>query len=72
MLHPSGFRPQEMVLAAGAVLAIAAAGVQGAMVGSAVRRLPDPAAEAKIARGQKIAGVLLLLTLACMMAARHV
>ncbi|MGZ3273159.1 MAG: hypothetical protein ACXU82_11720 [Caulobacteraceae bacterium] len=72
MLHPAGFRPQEMVLAAGAVLAIAAAGVQGALVGGQVRRMPDPAAEAKVVRGQKIAAVLLVLALACMMAARHV
>ena len=72
MLHPGGMRPQEMVLAAGAVLAIAAAGVQGALVGGSVRRLPDPAAEAKVVRGQKIAGVLLAVALACMLTARHV
>ena len=72
MLHPGGMRPQEMVLAAGAVLAIAAAGVQGALVGGSVRRLPDPTAEAKVVRGQKIAGVLLALALACMLTARHV
>lgn len=72
MLHPYGFRPQEMVLAAGAVLAIAAAGAQGAMVGGGLRRLPDPGAEARIARGQKTAAVLLALALACMLAARHV
>jgi hypothetical protein len=72
MLHPAGFRPQEMVLAAGAVLAVAAAGVQGAMVGGNARRLPEPAAEAKVVRGQKIAGVLLLLALACMLTAKHV
>jgi hypothetical protein len=72
MLHPGGFRAPEMVLAVGAVLAIAAAGVQGAMVGGNVRRLPDGAAAAKVVLGQKIAGVLLLLALACMLAARHV
>ena len=69
MLHPFGFGRPEMVLAAGAVLAIAAAGVQGAMVGGQVRRLPDAAAGAKVARGQKIAAVLLVMTLACMMIA---
>ena len=72
MLHPYGFGRPEMVLAAGAVLAIAAAGVQGAMVGGPARRLPDPAAEARIVRGQKIATVLLVLALACMMIARRV
>jgi hypothetical protein len=72
LLHPYGFGRPEMVLAAGAVLAIAAAGVQGAMVGGGARRLPDPAAEARIVRGQKIAGGLLVLALACMFAARHV
>jgi hypothetical protein len=72
MLHPGGFGRPEMVLAAGAVLAIAAAGVQGALVGGNARRLPDPAAEAKVVRGQKIAGVLLTLALACMLIARHV
>ena len=72
ILHPGGFGRQEMVLAAGAVLAIAAAGVQGAMVGGPVRRLPDADAGAKILRGQKIAAVLLALALACMMIAHHV
>jgi hypothetical protein len=72
MLHPYGFRAPEMLLAAGAVLAIAAAGVQGAMVGGQVRRLPDPAAEAKIARGQRVAAVLLAVALACMLIAAHV
>ena len=72
ILHPAGFGRQEMVLAAGAVLAIAAAGVQGAMVGGPARRLPDPAAGARILRGQKIAAVLLALALVCMMIAHHV
>jgi hypothetical protein len=72
LLHPYGFGRPEKVLAAGAVLAIVAAGVQGAMVGGGARRLPDPMAEAKVVRGQKIAGVLLVLALATMVAARHV
>jgi hypothetical protein len=72
LLHPYGFGRPEMVLAAGAMLAIAAAGVQGAMVGGPVRRLPDDAAGAKVVRGQKIAAVLLVLALACMMIARRV
>lgn len=72
MLHPGGFGRAEIVLAIGAVLAVAAAGVQGAMVGGSVRRLPDPVAEQKILRGQRIAAGLLVVTLALMMLARHV
>lgn len=72
ILHPVGFGRQEIVLGVGAVLAIAAAGVQGSMVAGQARRLPDPAAGAKVLKGQKIATVLLLLTLACMMLAKHV
>jgi len=72
MLHPGGFRATEIVLAIGAVLAIAAAGVQGSIVGANARRLPGPKAEAKVVLGQKIAGVLLVLALACMLAASHV
>lgn len=72
MLHPYGFGRPEMVLTAGAVLAILAAGAQGSLVGAQVRRLPDAEAGAKVLRGQKIAGVLLVLALACMLIARHV
>jgi hypothetical protein len=72
MLHPGGFGPKEMVLAAGAVLAIAAAGVQGAMVGGGVRRLPDSGAEARIVLGQRIAAGLLTAALALMLIERHV
>src|ERR1700761_1807137 len=64
MLHPGGFGHAEMALAAGAVLAIAAAGVQGAMVGGSVRRLPDASAGAKIILGQRIAAGLLAGALA--------
>lgn len=72
MLHPGGFGPKEMVLGAGAVLAIAAAGVQGAMVGGGVRRLPDSGAEARIVLGQRIAAGLLTGALALMLIERHV
>ncbi len=72
MLHPAGFGRPEMALAAGAVLAIAAAGVQGAMVGGSVRRLPDPSAEARIILGQRIATGLLACTLVLMLIQRHV
>jgi hypothetical protein len=72
LLHPGGFGRPEMVLAIGAVLAIAAAGVQGAMVGGPVRRLPDPVAEKKIMLGQRIASGLLVVALAMMLLAKHV
>jgi hypothetical protein len=72
LLHPYGFGRPEMVLALGAVLAIAAAGVQGAMVGGPARRLPDAAVERKIRLGQRIATGLLLATLALMMLAKRV
>ena len=72
MLHPYGFGPREIVLTIGAVLAIAAAGVQGALVGGSVRRLPDPAAEKKILLGQRIAAGLLIVALAMMMLEKHV
>jgi hypothetical protein len=72
LLHVFGLGPEEIVLGIGAVLAIAAAGVQGAMVGGGVKRLPGAEAEARIVMGQKIGAVLLLLALACMLAARHV
>jgi hypothetical protein len=72
ILHAGRFGPQEMVLAVGGVLAIFAAGVQGAMVGGNVRRLPDPAAAAAIQRGQRVATGLLAATLLCMLAERYV
>ena len=71
-LHSGGFGPKEMVLAAGAVLAVAAAGVQGALVGGNVKLPPDAVAAAKIVRGQKIATGLLAATLACMLVDRFV
>jgi hypothetical protein len=71
-LHAGGRGPAEMILGLGALLAIAAAGVQGAMVAGAVRRLPDPAALARVVLGQRIAAGLLAGALACMIAGPHV
>jgi hypothetical protein len=78
MLHPGGAmgRP-EMTLAAGAVAAIVAAGVQGALVGGSVRRLrsgllAEAVAQRKMALGQRIAAGLLTFTLITMVAARYV
>jgi hypothetical protein len=74
MLHAGAFRLPEMVLALGAVLAIAAAGVQGALVGGQVRRLKagEAADEPRIVRGQKIAAGLLAAVLVCMIAERYI
>ena len=72
MLHASGFGRPEAVLALGSLLAVAAAGVQGAMVGGAIRRLPDPAAAGRIKPGQRIAAALLAGALICMMVERYV
>ncbi len=77
MLHAGGFGRREMVLAAGAVIAVVAAGVQGALVGGPVRRLRsggqlDGDAGKRILLGQRIAAGLLLVTFACMMAERYV
>jgi hypothetical protein len=76
MFHRSVFGPSEMILAAGALCAIAAAGVQGAMVGGPVRRmkngeLSEAAALARITLGQRIAAGLLAVTLITMVAAPH-
>lgn len=72
-LHAGGFGPREAALAAGAALSIAAAGVQGALAGGGVRALKAGAgadALARIARGQRIAAILLALTFACMVCER--
>ena len=76
MLHSGGFGPREIVLAIGAVLAVAAAGVQGALVGGQVRRLagasPEGDAGRRILLGQRIAAGLLACALLAMVAERAV
>lgn len=72
LLHASVFGPREIALAFGAILALAAAGVQGALVGANVRRLPDTTAAAKIVLGQKLATGLLAAALLGMLAERYV
>jgi hypothetical protein len=75
LLHRGGFGGTERVLAVGAVAAIVAAGVQGAMGGPAVRRLKaDPAdgpARARLATAQRIGALLLVIALVCMVTARY-
>jgi hypothetical protein len=76
MFHRGLFGPQEMVLAGGALCAIVAAGVQGAMVGGPIRRLKSGAltqaeAFAKITKGQRLSAGLLAVALLAMVGAPH-
>ncbi len=59
MLHRNAAGPAESTLGAGALCALAAAGVQGALRKS-------------LALAQRIAAVLLAITVGCMVAARYV
>jgi hypothetical protein len=75
LLHEGGFGAVEAVLALGGICAIAAAGVQGAMVGGSLRRLrnglqDEAEARLKITTGQRIAAGLLAVALLCMVGAR--
>ncbi|MBW8816249.1 MAG: hypothetical protein JF588_22760 [Caulobacterales bacterium] len=67
-LHTGGFGRNEQILALGAVSAIVAAGVQGALVGRALRKGAD---EAATAPAHRISAGLLALALVCMTTARH-
>jgi len=75
-LHEGGIGTMEIVLGLGALCAIAAAGVQGAMGAGAARilaRTPDDAAaRSRIVAAQRIAGGLLAITVICMAGARYV
>ncbi len=72
--HGSNFGPMEL----GALSAVAAAGVQGAFIGSARRKLAgasqgeQASLRTRMAKGQRIAAGLLVLTLVCMAIARFV
>ncbi|MER8715638.1 hypothetical protein [Mesorhizobium sp. M1295] len=74
--HNGSFGSMEKVLALGILTALIAAGVQGALVGSASRQLAgaDAATQtqlrAKMTKGERIAGGLLLITVFCMATAR--
>ncbi|WP_119460409.1 hypothetical protein [Rhodospirillaceae bacterium SYSU D60014] len=78
LLHGSAFGSSELVLAIGILAAFVAAGVQGAAVGSARRKLVSAAAteaarlRARMATGQRIAAGLLAVTVVCMAVARAV
>jgi len=75
-LHHNMFEAPEQVLAVGIVCAMMAAGVQGAMVGGAIRKLSkaeigEAVARSRIALAQRIASGLLAVTIVCMVAARY-
>lgn len=78
VLHGSAFGTSEQVLALGVLTAIAAAGVQGAFVGSSRRKLAGAgeaetaALRRRMALGQRFAAGLLAVTVICMVAARYV
>lgn len=77
LLHPSEFGGRGQVLVLGAVAALLAAAVQGALCGPALRRLAsagatDVPSQQRVAVGHRIAGGLLVLTVICMAAARYI
>ena len=75
-LHMGGIGVYEWVLGGGAILAIIAAGIQVAVVGTSLRKLKaiDDAAAARkaVAGANRIAVVLLGLCFVCMIVARFV
>ncbi len=77
LAHAGAFGTAEQVLAVGALAALVAAGVQGAVGGRAIRRLrrgitDESTARSRIAVAQRIAAMLLAVTAVCMGAARYV
>src|SRR5262245_55050477 len=77
LMHPSGFRIQEQILALGTASALLAAGAQGALCGRALQQLAgtsgsDTRLQGRVHLGQRIAAGLLALTVICMAAARYV
>ncbi|WP_246245831.1 hypothetical protein [Mesorhizobium zhangyense] len=74
--HGAYFGSMEQVLALGIVAALAAAGVLGAMVDPARRKLAGANGEdeavlrVRMAKGERIAARLLVLTVICMAIAR--
>jgi hypothetical protein len=74
--HAGAFDTAERILALGALCAIIAAGVQGAIGGGAIRSLrsgtaDEAGARRRIALAQRIAAGLLAVTAVCMVATRY-
>jgi uncharacterized membrane protein len=77
LVHAGGFGATEQVLAVGALAALLAAGIQGAIGGRAIRSLyagtaDEVTARSRIATAQRLAAALLAVTAVCMGAARYV
>ena len=77
LVHAGTFGTAEQVLAIGALAALVAAGVQGAIGGRAIRNLhvgktDEASARSRIATAQRVAAVLLAVTAVCMGAARYI
>ena len=76
LLHPSAFGAEERILVLGALSAVLAAGVQGALCGPALRQLTTAAGmntqlHGRVTFGHRIAAGLLALTVICMATARY-
>jgi hypothetical protein len=77
-LHEGSFQLSEQILAAGALCALGAAGVQGVLIGpvrhlSGDLNMPEMASRVRrIPTGHRIAAGLLVITLVCMAVARYV
>ena len=76
LVHAGSFGTAEQILAAGALCALVAAGVQGAIGGRAIRSLRNGKADeadarSRITTAQRIAAGLLAVTAVCMGAARY-
>jgi uncharacterized membrane protein len=77
LVHGGAFGTAEQVLAVGALAALVAAGVQGAIGGRAIRSLrtgnaDEDGARSRMAMAQRIAAGLLAVTAVCMGAARYI
>ncbi|HVY35481.1 MAG TPA: hypothetical protein VG960_13800 [Caulobacteraceae bacterium] len=76
-MHPDGFGKMEGLLALGAICALAATGVQGALVGGSLRRLRQGVMDQdrgrmRIRLGHRIAAALLAVALLSMVGSYHV
>ena len=76
-LHHGPLGTPGHLLAIGALCAFLAAGIQGMVSGSALRKLSTPEESEgsrvrhRVATGQRIAAALLMITVTCMAAARY-
>jgi hypothetical protein len=76
LVHAGSFGTAEQILAVGALAALVAAGVQGAIGGRTIRSLragtaDEAGARSRIATAQRVAAALLAVTAVCMGAARY-